>query len=54
MNFPNSTFEVDKYCYDDVVTPRNLINYMHRMSSSHIPEIKKRHLQRPCYDRLLG
>ena len=40
MNFPNRTFEVDKYCYDDVVTPRDLINYMYGMSSSHFPEIK--------------
>ena len=36
----NSNFEVDKYCYDDVVTPRDLLNYMHGISSSHIPEIK--------------
>ena len=40
MNFLNSNFEVDKYCYDDVVTPRDLLNYMYGMSSSHIPEIK--------------
>ena len=40
MNFSNSNFEVDKYCYDDVVTPRDLLNYMPEMSSSHIPEIK--------------
>ena len=40
MKFPNRTFEVDKYCYDDVVTPRDLLNYMYGMSSSHIPEIK--------------
>ena len=32
--------EVDKYCYDDVVTPRDLLNYMHGTSSSNIPEIK--------------
>ena len=40
MNFSNSNFEVDKYCYDDVVTPRDLLNYMYGMNSSHIPEIK--------------
>ena len=40
MNFSNSNFEVDKYCYDDVVTPRELLNYINGMSSSHIPEIK--------------
>ena len=40
MKFPNRTFEVDKYCYDDVVTLRDLLNYMHGMNSSHIPEIK--------------
>lgn len=40
MKFPNRTFEVDKYCYDDVVTPRDLLNYMYGMSSSRIPEIK--------------
>lgn len=40
MNFSNNNFEVDKYCYDDVVTPRDLLNYMYGMSSSHIPEIK--------------
>ena len=40
MKFPNRAFEVDKYCYDDVVTPRDLLNYMYGMSSSHIPEIK--------------
>ena len=46
MNFLNNNFAVDKYCYDDVVTPRDLLNYMYRpyyrngMSSSYIPEIK--------------
>ena len=40
MNFSNSNFEVDKYCYDDIVTPRDLLNYMYGMNSSHIPEIK--------------
>ena len=40
MNFLNSNFEVDKYCYDDIVTPRDLLNYMYGMNSSHIPEIK--------------
>lgn len=40
MNFSNNNFEVDKYCYDDVVTPRDLLNYIYGMSSSHIPEIK--------------
>lgn len=40
MKFTNCIFEVDKYCYDDVVTPRDLLNYMYGMSSSHIPEIK--------------
>ena len=40
MKFSNRTFEVDKYCYDDIVTPRDLLNYMHEMSSSNIPEIK--------------
>ena len=40
MNFLNSNFEVDKYCYDDVVTPRDLLNSIYGMSSSSIPEIK--------------
>ena len=40
MNFLNSNFEVDKYCYDDIVTSRDLLNYMYGMNSSHIPEIK--------------
>ena len=45
MNFLNSTFEVDKYCYDDVVTPRDLLNYMHGtryMSSDNSVSSKKR------------
>ena len=40
MNFSNSNFEIDKYCYDDIVTPRDLLNYMYGIGSLRIPEIK--------------
>ena len=40
MNFSNSNFEVEKYCYNDVVATRDLLNSIYGMSSSHIPEIK--------------
>ena len=40
MNVWNRNFAFDKYCYDDVVTPRDLLNYTPKMSSSYIPEIK--------------
>ena len=40
MNFLNSNFEIDKYCYDDVVTPRDLLNSIYGINSSRIPEIK--------------
>ena len=40
MNFLNSNFEVNKYCYNDVMAARDFLNYMYGMSSSHIPEIK--------------
>ena len=40
MNFSNSNFEVEKYCYNDVAATRDLLNSIYGMSSSHIPEIK--------------
>ena len=40
MNFFNSNFEVDKYCYNDVIAARDFINSIYGISSSHIPEIK--------------
>lgn len=46
MNFLNSNFEVNKYCYNDViatrdyVATRDFLNSIYGMSSSHIPEIK--------------
>ena len=54
MNFFNSNFEVDKYCENDVIATLDFLNSIYGISSSHIPEIKKRHLQRPRYDCLLG
>ena len=32
--------EVDKYCYNDVITTRDFLNSIYGMSSSRIPEIK--------------
>ena len=40
MNFSNSNFEVNKYCYDDVMAARDFLNSIYGMNSSHIPEIK--------------
>ena len=40
MNFFNSNFEVDKYCYNDVIATRDFINSIYGINSSHIPEIK--------------
>lgn len=40
MNFLNSNFEVNKYCYNDVVAARDFLNSIYGISSSHIPEIK--------------
>ena len=40
MNFFNSNFEVNKYCYNDVIAARDFLNFIYGMSSSHIPEIK--------------
>ena len=40
MNFLNSNFEVDKYCYNDVMAVRDFLNSIYGISSSHIPEIK--------------
>ena len=40
MNFLNSNFEVDKYCYNDVMAARDFLNSIYGISSSHIPEIK--------------
>ena len=40
MNFSNSNFEVDKYCYNDVIATRDFINSIYGINSSHIPEIK--------------
>ena len=40
MNFSNSNFEVDKYCYNDVIATRDFLNSIYGMSSSSIPEIK--------------
>ena len=40
MNFSNSNFEVNKYCYNDVMAARDFLNSIYGISSSHIPEIK--------------
>ena len=40
MNFLNSNFEFNKYCYNDVITARDFLNSIYGMSSSRIPEIK--------------
>ena len=40
MNFLNSNFEVNKYCYNDVIATRDFLNSIYGMSSSRIPEIK--------------
>ena len=46
MNFLNSNFEVDEYCYNDViatrddVATRDFVKSIYGMRSSHIPEIK--------------
>lgn len=40
MNFLNSNFEVNKYCYNDVIAARDFLNSIYGISSSHIPEIK--------------
>ena len=40
MNFLNSNFEVDKYCYNDVIATRDFLNSIYGISSSRIPEIK--------------
>lgn len=40
MDFLNSNFEVNKYCYNDVIAARDFLNSIYGMSSSRIPEIK--------------
>ena len=40
MNFLNSNFEVNKYCYNDVMAARDFLNSIYGISSSRIPEIK--------------
>ena len=40
MNFLNSNFEVNKYCYNDVIAARDFLNSIYGISSSRIPEIK--------------
>ena len=40
MNFLNSNFEVNKYCYNNVMAARDFLNSIYGISSSHIPEIK--------------
>ena len=40
MNFLNSNFEVNKYCYNDAMAARDFLNSIYGISSSHIPEIK--------------
>ena len=40
MNFLNSNFEVNKYCYNDVMAARDFLNSIYGMNSSNIPEIK--------------
>ena len=40
MNFLNSNFEVNKYCYNDVMAARDFLNSIYGISFSHIPEIK--------------
>ena len=40
MNFLNSNFEVDKYCYNDAMAARDFLNSIYGISSSRIPEIK--------------
>lgn len=40
MDFLNSNFEVNKYCYNDVIAARDFLNSIYGISSSHIPEIK--------------
>ena len=33
MNFLNSNFEVDKYCYNDVMAARDFLNSIYGISS---------------------
>ena len=40
MNFLNSNFAVDKYCYNDVVATRDFLNSIYGIGSLRIPEIK--------------
>ena len=40
MNFSNSNFEVDEYCYNDVVATRDFLNSIYGIGSLRIPEIK--------------
>ena len=40
MNFFNSNFEVNKYCYNDVIVARDFLNSIYGINSSRIPEIK--------------
>ena len=40
MNFFNSNFEVNKYCYNDVIAARDFLNSIYGINSSRIPEIK--------------
>ena len=40
MNFLNSNFEVNKYCYNDVMAARDFLNSIYGINSSQIPEIK--------------
>ena len=40
MGFLNSNFEVNKYCYNDVIATLDFINSIYGINSSRIPEIK--------------
>ena len=40
MDFLNSNFEVDKYCYNDVIATLDLFNSIYGINYSRIPEIK--------------
>ena len=40
MNFLNSNFEVNKYCYNDVMAARDFLNSIYGMNSSHIKKNK--------------
>lgn len=40
MNFSNRNFEVEKYCYNDVIATRDFLNSTYGIGSLRIPEIK--------------